>query len=89
MRNAKPGSSAAIIVGFSQLNAPFMGGTLVPAPNTVVAGLPLDASGVLVIGTTMPVGVPSGAQFWVQYWILDPAGPQGVSASKGLRGTTP
>jgi hypothetical protein len=89
LTNAKPGSSAALIVGSSTLNAPFLGGTLVPTPNTVVTGLPLDASGALVIGTTMPFGIPSGVQFWVQYWILDPAGPQGASASNGVRGTTP
>jgi hypothetical protein len=89
LSNAKPGGSAALIIGLSALNAPFMGGTLVPTPNTVVAGLPIDGTGALVIGTTMPVGIPSGAQFWVQYWIVDPAGPAGVSASNGLRGTTP
>lgn len=89
LSNARPNSSAALVMGVALLDAPFKGGTLVPRPDLLIAGLPTDASGALDIGFLWPTGIPSGANFWVQEWITDPAGPQGFSASNGLLGTTP
>ncbi len=89
LSNANPNSTVGFILGFSFLGAPFKGGTLVPAPDLLVTGLPTDGSGTLVINSTWPTGIPSGSQFWMQEWIADPAGPEGFSASNGLLATTP
>jgi sugar phosphate isomerase/epimerase len=89
LSNARPDSSAALVMGLALLQAPFKGGTLVPTPHLVIAGILTDGSGALDIGFTWPAGVPAGTMFWVQEWIVDPAGPQGFSSSNGLLGTTP
>ncbi|GJM22797.1 MAG: hypothetical protein DHS20C15_27120 [Planctomycetota bacterium] len=90
LTNARPFSTAFVVGGLSQLNAPLKGGTLVPnfSPG-VVKGFPTNASGAFLIDTLWPAGVPSGADVYFQYWVLDAAGPVGFSASNALRGTTP
>lgn len=90
LTNAIPFSTAYIVLGFSELNAPFKGGTLVPnfTPG-LIKGFPTNASGAFLIDTTWPAGVPSGADVYFQYWIVDAAGPAGFSASNAVRGTTP
>ena len=62
---------------------------LVPTPDILLPNLPLDASGGLVIPFIWPVGLPSGAALYWQYWIQDPAGPVGWSASNGLASIAP
>jgi hypothetical protein len=87
--NAKPSSSAALIVGFDQLNAPFKGGTLVPTVNLLIAGLPVDGAGSLLLPANWPAGLPSDFSLYFQAWVADAAGPHGFSASNGLSATTP
>jgi hypothetical protein len=36
----------------------------------------------------VPPGTPSGVGLWFQAWILDPAGPAGLSASNGVLAVT-
>jgi hypothetical protein len=83
---AKPSSPAVLVVGLAQIDAPFKGGTLVPSVDSLVP-MVTTASGVILINATWPAGVPPGFDFWLQYWITDPAGPQGFAASNGLQGT--
>jgi hypothetical protein len=82
-------SAAALFVGFGIANLPFKGGTLVPAANLLIAGLPTGPSGTLVLSAPWPTGVPSGFAVTFQEWIVDAAGPKGFSATNGLSGTTP
>ncbi|RKY18695.1 MAG: hypothetical protein DRQ55_12700 [Planctomycetota bacterium] len=86
---ALPLGSTALVLGFSQLDASFRGGTLVPFPDIIVIGLPIDAAGTQVIVDTWPAGVPSGAEIFVQHWFADPGAVHGLAASNGLFGTTP
>ena len=83
---AKPSSPAMLVVGLAQIDAPFKGGTLVPSVDSLVP-MVTDGSGAININATWPAGVPPGFDFWLQYWITDPAGPQGFAASNGLQGT--
>jgi hypothetical protein len=78
-------SVAALVLGLSQVNVPIKGGVLVPAPDIVYFGLPLDVSGGLALFGTWPNTIPPGTESFYQYWITDPAGPKGFSASNGLR----
>lgn len=83
-----PGGVAHLIIGLSPLNIPFYGGTLVPSPDVVVLGLPLDADGALEFTTTFPSGVPAGAKIHMQYWIPDAGATLGFSASNAVVGTS-
>lgn len=89
LSNARPNSTAVLVLGVSLLSAPFKGGILVPTPDLIVAGLTTDGSGALHIDFLWPAAIPSGSMFWVQLWVIDPAGPLGFSASNGIQGTTP
>jgi len=84
-----PLAAAKLVVGFSQLNAPFKGGVLVPNPNLLVSGLPLTGVGAFTLPFAWPAGLPSGFSLYFQLWTPDPAAPKGLSASNGLRSTTP
>ena len=87
LSNALPSSQAFLFIGLSQANLPFRGGTLVPTPDFFVPGLPVNGAGQLVIGANWP-GLPSGTAVYFQYWVVDPVGPFGASASNGLSGVT-
>ncbi len=89
LTRALPGASATLVLGFTAIEVPFKGGVLVPSPDVVISGLPVNASGALTLIDTWPSGVPSGAQIVLQAWIPDPVGPKGLAASNGLVGTTP
>ena len=78
-----------LVLGFTNAELPFKGGVLVPAPALLFGGFATNASGELKLATTWPGGVPAGFAFYSQFWMLDFAGPQGFTASNGLKGTTP
>ncbi len=82
-------ANATLVIGFSQLNAGFKGGTLVPSPDVLITGLTTTTSGDLDISATWPTAVPSCVEVVLQYWISDPGGPKNFSASNGLSANTP
>ena len=88
LSNALENTTAFLVIGLSTASAPLLGGILVPSPDLVTLGLPTGALGSLTFSANWPA-LPSGTPVYFQYWILDPAGPQAVSASNGLSGTTP
>jgi len=83
-----PFMSSFFVVGFSALNLPFKGGTLVPDTDVVLSVM-LNAAGSSILSATWPSGVPSGTEVWYQQWMLDATGPQGLTASNGVLGTSP
>ena len=76
-----------LIVGFDTLLAPFKGGVMVPDPSVILA-LHTGPSG-LTLTANWPGTIPSDVDVYFQFWIVDPAGPAGFSASNGIRATTP
>lgn len=80
---------AFLVVGLDTTYAPFGGGTLVPCPDVIVAGLSTDASGQYMVSSDLPVGLPTGFSIYFQSWQLDPLGPAGFSATNGLGGIIP
>ncbi len=86
--NAPPLSTAFVVVGVSELSAPFKGGTLVPNPDVIVA-LPTDAAGRTAAGGLWPGTVPSGLTLWLQWWFNDVGGVAGKSSTSALRALTP
>jgi hypothetical protein len=89
LTSGKPGGSGTLVMGLSEVNAAFKGGVLVPAPDILVPGLPINGAGLALLPATWPSGVPAGLQLWFQIWIADAAGPQGFAASNGVRATVP
>lgn len=85
---ARPSSVALLFASINPLFVAFKAGFLVPYPDMVLPVL-TDPSGALVLGKTWPAGVPPGITLYLQYWIPDPVGLLGFSASNALAGTTP
>jgi len=86
--DAKESSVAWLLLGFTQLQAPFKGGVLVPKPDISLPGMPTSTDGHFAISTLWPGGIPAGLPLYLQFWIIDSAGPQGYSGTNGLKGTT-
>jgi glyoxylase-like metal-dependent hydrolase (beta-lactamase superfamily II) len=89
LNGALENSITTLVVGFSQLNAPFKGGVLVPNPDLLLGPIPTSVTGTAEISGLWPFGVPSETQIAFQWWVPDAAGPAGLAASNGLLGTTP
>lgn len=89
LTNARKSAICALIVGFSRIDVPFKGGTLVPAADVLYI-LSTNGSGNLPINTTWAPGLSPGFSAYFQYWIQDPAGvPGNHSGSNALQVTTP
>lgn len=86
---ARPNSIAFLFIGTNAVNLPLLGGTLVPSPDLTFGPLALPQNGILALPGIWPAGIPSGVAIHFQSWIADAEGPQGVSASNGLRATAP
>jgi hypothetical protein len=87
LKDGPPGAHAWLVVGFTSLNAPFMGGVLVPAPDLLFPAY-LDGDGHLQFPGIMPAATPAGVELYFQVWISDPGAPFGFAGSNGLHGTT-
>ena len=88
LTGALPSAPSLLVLGLVPLQAPLLGGVLVPDPFLIVP-LTLPVSGSMTLAATWPTGVPQGFQFWLQWWVIDAGGPQGYAASNGLRAKTP
>lgn len=89
LTDARANASTWLVLGFSELDAPFKGGVMVPFADIVLGPLPTGPGGTIALATTWPAGVPSFASVWTQFWIQDPLGPFGFAASNGLRAIAP
>ncbi|MFT5285095.1 MAG: hypothetical protein ACI8TQ_001256 [Planctomycetota bacterium] len=65
-------ATAVLVVGFSQINMPLDGGTLVPAVDKFFS-FPVDTSTQkkvqIPLSVTWGAGIPSGTEFYLQYWV--------------------
>ena len=92
LTNAAASSTAYLVVGFTEVNLPFYGGTLVPGfelPLGTFFTLFTSGAGTLPISSTWPSGIPSGFELILQYWIVDGGAPFGLAASNAVKGTVP
>jgi hypothetical protein len=86
--DAASNAQVVLVAGLSQIGLAFKGGVLLPAPDFYVAGLSTGALGALKLDFALPADMPALLAAWIQMWIVDAAGPQGLSASNGLQLTT-
>jgi hypothetical protein len=77
------------VLGFSVLEAPFKGGTMVPMPAFLSGPWTTTAIGTLLLAGNWPMGAPSGFEIVAQFWFADPSGPAGFAASSGVLVTMP
>lgn len=84
-----PFGAAFLVLGLAQVDAPFKGGTLVPRPDLVVPGVPLDGTGGFSNFFTLPASAPSGLETFWQVWSPDGFAPVGFASSNGLQATVP
>lgn len=90
LSHARPNvPNSALIIGATQLGIPYFGGTLIPAPNLVITGLPTGPSGGWQLSGAIPPGIPAGTSLYFQVWLPDPNAVLGLAASNGLKATTP
>jgi len=84
LQSCVPGGKAMLIIGVTALGVPFKGGTLIPSPNFVMPGIPLDSQGACTLPAMLPPSLPTGFVLYVQAWIADPGAAQGFASSNGL-----
>lgn len=88
LTNGQPFGTAALILGLSAIDAPFKGGVLVPAPDFIAFGIPLDGSGAFFLAFNLPSPLAAGVPLFFQYWLPDPGALFNFSASNGVVATT-
>lgn len=89
VHNGPAFATAHLVMGLTDLSAPFKGGTLVPNPDWILSPFTLDGTGGFFSSYAWPVGIPSGTDSYYQFWISDSGATFILSATNGLQGTTP
>lgn len=86
LSNALPNTQGMFFVGISRMDLPIFGGVLVPQ---ILIDLPMgtDALGEFEMFLDWPVH-NVGMTVYLQAWLLDAGGPQGLAASNAVAGTT-
>jgi len=82
VEGAEPDTTGLLLIGFTKLDLPALGGVLVPSLNLLVPFATAVAGGSTLEGR-WPAAAPSFWSLWMQAWIVDPQGPQGFTATNG------
>ncbi|MHC4844746.1 MAG: hypothetical protein ACYTCU_01150 [Planctomycetota bacterium] len=85
LAGAPANGSAMLIIGAETADIPFHGGLLVPRPDLIVTGLPLDEDGQLMLSTVLPANTPPGLILYMQMWVPDATSPTGWAATNALK----
>lgn len=83
-----PNGVGLFVLGFTAIQAPVFGGTLVPSIDATLPVL-LDAAGAWSQNLTWPSGYAAGTAFYWQLAVVDPGAAFGIAASDGLRCVVP
>ena len=91
LTDAKPNAQAYLLLAVAAWNAPFKGGTLVPAaepPFGLAIPLATDGAGTVFLPAAWPAGVPHGIPVYAQCWLPDADGLHGFTASNAVVAVT-
>ncbi len=88
LSNVPPGAFCAQFQATSSTPVPFYGGILVAFPFFTLVPLTSSPSGEIPLPFVFPTGVPAGIEIWVQYGVVDPTAPFGISISNAMKGVT-
>ena len=81
---------AGLFISLASTPVPFKGGLLAAFPPVIAGQIWVTSpSGEIVLPLTVPPGIPSNTDFWVQWAIQDAAAVHGVSLSNAILGVTP
>jgi len=86
---AAPSTLAGLLVSSSSTPLPLFGGTILAFPFEPPILMWTSPTGTLKLPATVPVGMPTGLQLWLQWILFDPAAPQGFAISNAVMGVTP
>ncbi len=76
-------ANGLLVIGASEINVPYLGGILVPAPQTFA---PITASPYpIILDASALKNLPKGSKLWIQALFNDSAAVQGVSATNGMK----
>ena len=92
LSGARENALTWLAVGFARIDAPFLGGVMVPdvvSPSGILKPFGTDAAGALSLAAVWPAGILSGTELYAQFWTVDPAAPFGYSASNAQGAVTP
>lgn len=79
-----PQVPVVLVLGLSTLEMPFKGGTMIPTPDLLIGLGNADDEGRLDVPAYWPADVPPCIPLVLQYWMSDPTGPEGMTASNAL-----
>lgn len=83
LSSAAEASLAVFVLGFARLDAPVLGGTLVPSFD---AASMFTTDGIGTATLSLPwFPLPPGLTIWMQAGIFDPQGPQGLTFSNAVQ----
>ncbi len=93
MREARGNAPAFLFLGLEPLYfSPFFGGTLVPdlttLPGTIVI-VQSNPFGIVNLASLWPIGIPSGFEIYLQYWVQDIMAPHGYAGTNAVMAVTP
>lgn len=88
LANAAALAVAPLVIGVSDLSAPFKGGVLIPHPDFIVPMF-TDFAGEADLSFLWPQGVPSGGAVYFQWWVQDGGAQEGFAGSNGLKAQAP
>jgi hypothetical protein len=89
LSNARASTPMFLVAGLSAWNLPLFGGTLVPAPDLVCSYTSSGSGDLDLYLPAMPTGIPGPSSYYMQFWIFDPTGPEGATASNALMAVFP
>ena len=81
---ALAGAAMIEVIGHRESNLPLFGGVVIPSVDFLRFGLSTDGSGGFAFQGAFGKDLDPGTSVYVQYWIVDPGGPQGMAATNGL-----
>ena len=87
LTDARPSTTAFLVVGLDAAATPFAEGVVLPSQDALMLQQ-TDASGTAQFTVNWP-NLPSQTSICIQYWIPDPAGPQGWASSNAVSLITP
>ena len=88
LTNANPNANSYLVLGLQPAATPFKQGVVLPSDDFVIQ-LPTNAAGQIQFTVPWPQNSPSNVPLYAQYWIADPAGPEGWVASNAVSLITP
>ncbi len=89
LTHAFAGASGILCISGTRAATPILGGTLVPGFPLLDLPFVTSSSGTFIWPFVVPPGVPSGANLYFQFLVVDPAAVQGIAFSNAFSANFP